>query len=122
MKKVRGKKRRQTQELLPKTRKDRSSAELTVDIELPTLKLANIICNSILPETIQPGGFRSKTTVSQQSKVLRLHIAAEDITALRAASNSFLRFVSVAMKTLNVVAPFYRADNSDASETIGKLD
>jgi tRNA threonylcarbamoyladenosine modification (KEOPS) complex Pcc1 subunit len=37
-----------------------------------------------------------------------LHILADDIVAMRAASNTFLRFVVVAVKTVNVVAPFYR--------------
>jgi tRNA threonylcarbamoyladenosine modification (KEOPS) complex Pcc1 subunit len=37
-----------------------------------------------------------------------LHILANDIVALRAASNTFLRFVAVAVKTVNIVAPFYR--------------
>ena len=41
-----------------------------------------------------------------------MHIVADDIVALRAASNTFLRFIAVAMKTVNVVAPFYR-DASD---------
>ncbi len=39
-----------------------------------------------------------------------LDIKADDLVALRAASNSFLRFVSVALKTLNAVAPFYTSD------------
>jgi tRNA threonylcarbamoyladenosine modification (KEOPS) complex Pcc1 subunit len=42
-----------------------------------------------------------------------LNIKANDIVALRAASNTFLRFVSVAMKTLNLVAPFYSAGKPD---------
>jgi tRNA threonylcarbamoyladenosine modification (KEOPS) complex Pcc1 subunit len=42
-----------------------------------------------------------------------LHILADDIVALRAASNTFLRFVAVAVKTVNVVAPFYREGNDE---------
>lgn len=50
-------------------------------------------------------------------------IRADDIVALRAASNTFLRFVSVALKTLNIVSPFYRADDSNPIQPItGKKD
>lgn len=42
-----------------------------------------------------------------------MHILADDIVALRAASNTFLRFVAVATKTVNVVAPFYRKADLD---------
>jgi hypothetical protein len=47
-----------------------------------------------------------------------LHIRAEDVVALRAASNTFLRFISVAMKTLNLVSPFYSNDESNPTQPI----
>ena len=99
--------------LQPTTRKDNPRAEITIEIDLPSSRIANTIYASLLPETRQPPGFRSRTTVRHDGRVLRLNIKAEDIVALRAASNTFLRFVSVAIKTLNVVAPFYRAGEPD---------
>ncbi len=99
--------------LQPKSSRN-PSAEISIEIGLPSQKLADTICTSLLPETEQPHGFRSRTTVSRRGRVLRLEIKADDIVALRAASNSFLRFVSVAMKTLNVVAPFYTSDKRDS--------
>ena len=42
--------------------------------------------------------------------MLELRIEASDLAALRAASNSFLKFVAVALKTVDVVAPFYSKD------------
>lgn len=100
-----------------KTRTGQSLVEITIDISLPSNKLADTIYTSLLPETRQPPGFRSRSIVSQTGKTVHLNIKATDIIALRAASNSFLRFVSVAMKTLNVVAPFYSAPDPESSKT-----
>ena len=63
----------------------------------------------MLPETRQPPGFRSRIAVTQKGRRVELIIEADDLVALRAASNTLLRFVSVALKTFNIVSPFYRA-------------
>ncbi len=102
------------QKLPQKTRKGKPPAEITIEIHLSSSKIAGTVYTSLLPETRQPPGFRSKTAVSREGKILRLNIKAEDVVALRAASNSFLRFVSVAIKTLNIVAPFYSARPRDS--------
>ena len=104
---------RQKRKAPPKTSAENASAELTIEIRLPSSKLAETVYRSLLPETKQPSGFRSHVTVKHQRKKLELHILADDIVALRAASNTFLRFVAVAVKTVNVVAPFYRNGNLD---------
>jgi tRNA threonylcarbamoyladenosine modification (KEOPS) complex Pcc1 subunit len=113
----------QTRNLQRTTSKSKSQAEITIHIGLPSQKLAETVYNSLLPETRQTPRFRSETRVDRKDHILELNIRADDIVALRAASNTFLRFVSVAMKTLNVVAPFYRADipNRD-QETTGKTN
>lgn len=103
---------REKLELPPKTRPENTSAEITLEIGLPSSRLAETVYKSLLPETKQPSGFRSSVSVKRKGRFLELHILADDIVALRAASNTFLRFVSVAVKTVNVVAPFYR-DASD---------
>ena len=102
------KKSREKLKLPRKTRPESSSAEITVEIGLPSAKIAEAVYKSLLPETTQPSGFRSRVSVKQKGKSLELHILADDIVALRAASNTFLRFVAVATKTLSVVSPFYR--------------
>jgi tRNA threonylcarbamoyladenosine modification (KEOPS) complex Pcc1 subunit len=91
-----------------KTRPESTSAEIALEISFPSKRVAETVYKSLLPETTQPSGFRSRVSVSQRGKSLELHILADDIVALRAASNTFLRFVAVAVKTVNVVAPFYR--------------
>lgn len=104
---------RQRRKAPPKTSLEKASAEITIEIHLPSAKLAETVYKSLLPETKQPSGFRSHVSVKHQGKLLELHILADDIVALRAASNTFLRFVAVAVKTVNVVAPFYRNGNLD---------
>ena len=104
---------RQKQKAPPKTSLEKASAEIAIEISLPSSKIADTVYKSLLPETKQPSGFRSHVSVKNRGKVLELHILADDIVALRAASNTFLRFVAVALKTVNVVAPFYRNGNLD---------
>ena len=104
-----------------KTSGDQSLAEITIDISLPSTELADTIYTTLLPETRQRPGFRSKTNVSRKGKILHLEIKATDIIALRAASNSFLRFVSVAMKTINIVAPFYMAQDPESTKTLREM-
>lgn len=110
------KRRRSTEKphLQRKTQADKSSeAEITVEIGLPSKRVVETVYAAVLPETLQTAGFRSETTVRKRGKVLVLTIKARDIVALRAASNSFLRFVAVASKAVDVVAPFYRAGRSE---------
>jgi len=40
--------------------------------------------------------------------VLRMRVEAQDLVSLRAASNSFLRFIAASLKAIEIVAPFYR--------------
>jgi len=91
-----------------KIRSENASSEITIEIGLPSSQVAETVYRSLLPETKQPSGFRSHVSVKVRGGTLELRIFADDIVALRAASNTFLRFVAVAVKTVNVVAPFYR--------------
>ncbi len=103
-----------------KTHPDHSArAEITVKIDLPSARVADTVYKSILPETLQNATFRSRTFLSRKGRVLELTIKAKDIVALRAASNSFLRFLSVALKTIDIVAPFYSARRADGNLNAG---
>ena len=82
-------------------------AELTVSVDTQSARIARTIRDSLEPETRAVRGFRSKTIISSSGRKLRLRIEAEDLVALRAASNSFLRFVAVSLKAIESVAPFY---------------
>ncbi len=99
-----------------KTQTDTSSkAELNVKINLTSARIAETVYNSVYPETLQIRGFRSRTFVRRTGRVLELNIKARDIVALRAASNSFLRFLAVAMKAVDTVMPFYRSGRADVN-------
>ncbi|HZY94953.1 MAG TPA: KEOPS complex subunit Pcc1 [Candidatus Bathyarchaeia archaeon] len=87
-----------------------SAAELTVEIDLPNAKIAETVYASLLPESQPTPGYRSTIRLRQMGRVLWLQIKARDIVSLRAASNSFLRLVAVAVKTINVVARFNSED------------
>ncbi len=104
---------REKPKLPRKTRRESVSAEIALEIDLPSSRVAETVYESLLPETEQPSGFRSRVSVKQKGRSLKLHILADDIVALRAASNTFLRFVAVAVKTVNVVAPFYRKGDNE---------
>ena len=113
MKRKAKRKLRENPKLPLKTDPDSVSAAIIIEIEFATSKLAETVYKSLLPETRQPSGFRSRVSVKWKERTLELHILAGDIVALRAASNTFLRFVAVAVNTVNVVAPFYRKVNLD---------
>jgi len=82
---------------------------------MPDPKTAKSIRDSIRPETEAGKGFRSKTTATTRGNKLQIGITANDLVALRAASNSFLHFVSVGLKGVYAVAPFYRGGQKRAS-------
>jgi len=93
----------------------KAQANLTIIIDMPDPKTAKTIRDSIRPETEAGKGFRSKTTATTRGNKLQIGITASDLVALRAASNSFLHFVSVALKGVSAVAPFYRGGPKRAS-------
>jgi tRNA threonylcarbamoyladenosine modification (KEOPS) complex Pcc1 subunit len=105
----------QRQKVRQRINKYKSLSEITIKIDLGSAKIANAVYDSIFPETKQPRSFRSSTTIGRKNKVLWLTIKSKDLVALRAASSAFLRFVSAALKTLNVIAPFYSAESAGRS-------
>src|SRR5713101_54625 len=102
---------REKLKLPQKTRPESAAAEIALEIGLPSSRVAETVYKSLLPETTQPSGFRSRVSVRQRGRSLELHILADDIVALRAASNTLLRFVAVAVKKENDVETIYREGN-----------
>ncbi|TMI20670.1 hypothetical protein E6H31_08560 [Candidatus Bathyarchaeota archaeon] len=84
-----------------------NESEITISITLDSPKIAKTIVSSVAPETQRTPGYRSSTRLDARGRVLTMHIQAQDLVALRAASNSFLRFVSASLRAIEVVAPFY---------------
>lgn len=64
---------------------------------------APFICAALLPETgVLPGG-RSVASVECSDSSVRLMIGAEDTVAMRAAANSFLRWISAVEMSLDEI-------------------
>ncbi len=66
-------------------------------------KEASIILNSLLPEIRNPATNRSKINLLIRNGELLMDIEAKDMTALRAALNSYLRWINMIIETLGVI-------------------
>ena len=76
-------------------------AEIRVD---STKELAEIIENSLKPEVQDPVSTRSKVEVVAEDDIIRINIAASDLSALRAALNSYLRWVDSILEVVEKVS------------------
>ncbi|MFB0543689.1 MAG: KEOPS complex subunit Pcc1, partial [Candidatus Bathyarchaeia archaeon] len=79
-------------------------AEAEIEIEFPLLKIGQIIAEALRPELENPSSDRSKVelVVKEEGKIA-LNITATDTSALRAALNSYLRWIAAIAKTLNIL-------------------
>lgn len=82
-----------------------NSTELTgtsvLEIELENEQEARVLFDALFPETQSVPSDRAETNVSVDGHLLRIEIRASDLTALRAAMNSFLAWVSACKRTLD---------------------
>ena len=76
-------------------------AEIRVD---STKELAEIIENSLKPEVKDPVSTRSKVEVVAEDDLIRINITASDLSALRAALNSYLRWVDAIFEVVEKVS------------------
>lgn len=77
-------------------------ASAYLELFFPGTKVANVVFASLKPEEHLPEAVKCRAKIAKRKNVLCLEVEAEDTAALRAALNSFLRWVSVArdmMKT-----------------------
>ncbi len=72
-----------------------------LEIELDSEQEAKVIYDALLPETQSVPSDRAETSVTVQGSSVRIEIRAGDLTALRAAMNSFLAWVSACKRTLD---------------------
>ncbi len=77
-----------------------------VHIELSSEKLLQILLSALLPETKKTASSRSKVLIEGEGKRLTIRVEAEDTTALRAALNSFLRWVALVRDTYEAAVRF----------------
>ena len=76
------------------------SAEAKVTLSMPT-NLVGIMGSSLKPEVEQPSSERSKVTVDSGESIMEILIEASDVSALRAALNSYLRWVDAILDVIS---------------------
>lgn len=82
------------------------NGQATIEIELESAEIAKTLFLALIPETKSAPSERAKTRLNLKDNLLVIDIEAEDLTALRAALNSFLSWASgcqKAIKALNVL-------------------
>ena len=79
------------------------SGTANLRLQLGSDEEARLLCSALLPETESVPSDRAETTVSAEGSVLLVQIRADDLTALRAAMNSFLSWISACQHTLDSV-------------------
>ncbi|MHA1596991.1 MAG: KEOPS complex subunit Pcc1 [Candidatus Asgardarchaeia archaeon] len=70
-------------------------ASAKVEVELKDEEMCEVIYRTLLPETRSKVTERSKASIRRLGAKIFLTIRAKDTTALRAAMNSYLRFLKV---------------------------
>ena len=79
-------------------------AEAKIEIDFLIPRIGRIIVEAIRPELDESLSYRSnvKLTIESEGKIV-LNISAVDTSALRAALNSYLRWISAIVRTLSVL-------------------
>ncbi len=76
-------------------------AEATVKFEFKSEQVLKTVFNALKPETLSAPTRRSKTYIEVNGKTLTLKFEARDTTALRAALNSYLRWIRLIVEILD---------------------
>lgn len=71
-------------------------ANSVITLSFKDSETAQIVRNSLKPEELLPKASRAEVKISVRENILSLDINARDTAALRAATNSFLRWAATA--------------------------
>ncbi|MFW9980299.1 MAG: KEOPS complex subunit Pcc1 [Candidatus Thorarchaeota archaeon] len=74
----------------------------TIEIPLDSKKTALLLLGALNPETKSGPSDRATTSVSIRDSILIIDIEASDLTAMRAAMNSYLAWVSACIRTIEL--------------------
>lgn len=74
-----------------------------LEIPLESDRVANILYSALLPETESIPSDRATTSVYVRGSSLFVEINASDLTAMRAALNSYIAWISACLRTINSV-------------------
>ncbi|HID05112.1 MAG TPA: hypothetical protein EYH45_04850 [Candidatus Caldiarchaeum subterraneum] len=78
-------------------------AKVAIEILIPRNSIGNVIYTAVKPEVEDVKSRRTHVTLEKKGQVLTLGIRASDITAARAAVNSFIRLLHVVIDVSKVV-------------------
>jgi tRNA threonylcarbamoyladenosine modification (KEOPS) complex Pcc1 subunit len=70
-------------------------SQVIVRLDFPSDRRLEIVLDALQPETRTPSSFRSRVKVEGVGTGLTLSFEASDISALRAAVNSYLRWINL---------------------------
>ena len=79
------------------------SGKSVIEIPLESQETAEILLAALTPETKSGPSDRATTRVSLRNTILVIEVEAADITALRAAMNSYIAWVSACIKSIEQV-------------------
>ena len=74
-----------------------------LEIDLGNAELAEILLKALEPETLSVPSDRARATLSMKDSTLIIAIQADDLTALRAAMNSYLSWISGSLGAVDSV-------------------
>ncbi|MCW4007279.1 MAG: KEOPS complex subunit Pcc1 [Candidatus Bathyarchaeota archaeon] len=78
-------------------------AKATVRLSLNSEKHLTTLLDALAPEANKPATSRARVVLARDGNFLVLSVEAKDTVALRAALNAYLRWISSAMKVIEVV-------------------
>jgi len=87
-------------------------AHATVRLMFPSERNLEIVLKALKPETKSSPTPRSKVWVERRGNSLILRFEARDTVALRAAMNSYLRWISLINETCSVLETLTRAPST----------
>ncbi|UCG45181.1 MAG: hypothetical protein JSV58_07385 [Candidatus Bathyarchaeota archaeon] len=89
-------------------------AEATICLSFPSERWLRVVCETLKPET-RLSTQRSKVQVERDGRTLIMELKADDTSALRAAANSYLRWVLLARSIIDCVDELTSAKVETAS-------
>jgi tRNA threonylcarbamoyladenosine modification (KEOPS) complex Pcc1 subunit len=75
----------------------------TLELDLGSVEMVQMMMSALEPETESVASDRASVQLTAKETVLVIKITAGDLTALRAAMNSYLAWISGATKTIESV-------------------
>ena len=80
-----------------------TNGQAILEINLGSPEMVDILYTALEPETVSVPSDRAQATLSKKDSQLVITIDAGDLTALRAAMNSYLAWISASMRAVEFV-------------------